>query len=390
MAASGTSTSPPTRLLRQRTLPAPVLRGTPPRFTHPGGTESIIINALTPFFMANNSDLGQLAEKRIFFGKLCEQIKIALEEGLPCVNVNYDGRWGELPILPPEAGFEIRRMTLHEQWSQPRIDTGATMPANLAVLALSSSPSSLALPSRKGSLPVHLVALPDAMGWRINKLYSLPKNDLNKLIHAATGLVEVILNTRLGNTSDDLSLTERARCLKAVEVTMRELANAPGLDESAVQPCLEKIAQALREIDLEFHREDVPSAIRRIEGFFAGLTLLRTCATRDLPAALGNCRKTAGVILHSHCSPVMKAELLRRLVREMNYFANLPGAGQAKEMERRRLVGDAFREFIVPNLPPREALPPEATVAKRLHEDMERQLRVAGVYVQAHPQVVNA
>ena len=84
------------------------------------------------------------------------------------------------------------------------------------------------------------------------------------------------------------------------------------------------------------------------------------------------------------CTLPVQQELLRRLVREMNYMANLPDAGKVQEMHRRRLVGAAFAEFIVSHLPPRGTLMAGAT-AMRLHEDMERQLRVSAVYAEAHP-----
>jgi hypothetical protein len=376
MAASPTHNLNSLRRQRTSTLSAPLTQVAQPPKT---GVEraGFIINELTPFLTRNNADLAQLAEKSVFFGKLCADVAQALEQGMPCLIVGYDNRWGELPALSPQASFEIRSITLHEPGSRQGVE---------GIGAVPSSPTALASPARKGSLPPRLGTLPDGVGSRINKLYSLAGHNPLKLSQAANALVEVIANRIADNPLDEMTPAERAQCLKALEVTLREIAGPPGEGTSPLGPSLERIAQALREIELEVQRREAPPLNRRIKGLIAGLEPLRTCATPDLPHALGNCGKTANVIFRSDYSPLVKTELLRRLVREMNYMAYLPSADKREEVQRRKLVGDAFAEFIVPNLQPLDALPPGAA-ARRLHEEMERQLQVATVYAQAHVQV---
>jgi hypothetical protein len=373
MAASPTHNLNTLRRQRTSTLSAPLTQVVQPQKT---GVEraGFIINELTPFLTRNNADLAQLAEKSVFFGKLCAELARALEQGMPCVIVDYDNRWGELPALPAQAGFEIRCVTLHEHWSRQSVE---------GIGAVPSSPTSQGSPARTALLPRHLASLPDGVGLRINKLYSLASHDPQKLNFAATALVEVIANRIADNPLDEMTPAERAQCLRALEVTVREIANPSGEGTTPAGPLLERIAQALRGIELEVRRREALPLDRRIKGLIAGLEPLRTCATPDLPHALENCRKTANVIFRSDYSPLVKTELLRRLVREMNYMAYLPSAGKREEVQRRNLVGDAFAEFIVPYLQPLDALPPGAA-ARRLHEEMERQLQVATGYPRAH------
>ncbi|CAN5727505.1 hypothetical protein BH11PSE7_BH11PSE7_04540 [soil metagenome] len=373
MAASSTHKLSALRRQRTSTLSAPLTQATPPPQTNVERA-SFIINELAPFLVRGNADLRQLAEKGVFFGKLCAELAQALEQGVPWVIVDYDNRWGELPALSPPAGFEIRCITLHEQAAGQGFQGIGAEPSGLTA---QGSPARMAL------LPRHLASLPVGVGLRINKLYSLAGHDPQKLNFAAFALVDVIANRIPDNPLDEMTLAERAQCLNALEVTVREIASTSGEGTTPVGPLLERIAKALRGNELEVRRRDVLPLVRRIKGLIAGLEPLRTCATPDLPHALENCGKTARVIFRSDYSPLVKTELLRRLVREMNYMAYLPSASKREEVQRRKLVGDAFAGFIMPNVPPLDALPPGA-VARRLHEEMERQLQVAGVYAQAH------
>ena len=351
--------------------------------------EESILKDLSMFLASPAPTLQDLSEKCLFVSRLSGQVAQALEAGLPCVNVDYDGRWGPLPTLGGKDGIEIRPMTLHEKpWSQPPGTTEAALQSPWAAAARPSDSPPVALPVaqtvRRGSLPEHLAALPERIGTRINKLYSLPKNDLYKLNLAATGLVDVIVNKKLTNAFDEMTPQERAESLKALEITVRELAPNEAGGDAPVAPCLTRIAAALHDTELEIAGRKAPGPIYRIEGFFRALSQLETCATPDLAAALANCRKTASVIARSNGSQGEKVELFRKLVRTMNIMANHPDAQGQELAERRRLVGCAFRDFVVPNVPKPVNGQPRA-LASRLHEDMERQLQVARVYDEAHP-----
>lgn len=376
MAASTTHNLSSLRRQRTSTLSAPLTQVAQQPQT---GVERavFIINELTPFLNRNTADLVQMAEKSVFFGKLCADVARALEQGMPCLIVGYDNRWGELPALSPQACFEIRCITLHEQ--------GSCQQGAEGLGAVPSCPTGLGSPARTGSLPLHLGSLPNGVGLRINKLYSLAGHDPQKLNLAATALVEVIANRIPDNPLDEMTRAERAQCLKALEITVREIANLSGEGAAPINPLLERIAQALREIALEVQRRDAPPLERRIKGLLAGLEPLRTCTTVKLPDALENCHKTANVIFRSNYSPLVKTELLRRLVREMGYMAYLPDAGKQEEVVRRKMVGAAFARFIVPNLPAPETLTP-GTPAWRLNDDMQRQFRVAEVFAQEQAQ----
>ena len=386
MANSNPATSA-LRTLRERPLPEQ-LSAAKPQTPVTLSREESILNDLSTFLAIPTPNLREMAEKSLFVSKLSVQVAQALEEGLPCVKMDYDGRWGPLLTLGGKDGIEIGQMTLHEQWSQPPVYSRATLQQAQAAAAQPSESPFVALPVaqpvRRGSLPEHLAALPERIGARINKLYSLPKNDLYKLNLAATGLVDVIVNKKLTNTFDEMTPNERAEALKALEITVRELAANQAGGESPVAACLTRIAAALRDTKLEIAGRQAPAAIHRIEGFFKALSQLETCATDHLPAALDNCGKTALVIAKSRHSQGEKVELFRRLARTMNVMANHPDAQGQELAERRRLVGCAFRDFVVPKVPkPVNGQP--RSLASRLHEDMERQLQVARLYDEAHP-----